>query len=111
MTLDSTTFEVAKMERALEAIKTLVAETYGIRVEELLEAGRAEPRVTHRQVAMYLCRELTDASFPDIARAFGKKDHETVRHACEAIPRKAAKDKGLNFNLERLRRLATSSIK
>ncbi|MGH9188329.1 MAG: helix-turn-helix domain-containing protein, partial [Acidimicrobiales bacterium] len=65
----------------LEATSTM----FGFAVEELLSKSRSRPLVTARQIAMYVCRENTDLSFPQIAKAFGKGDHTTVMHAVSKI--------------------------
>jgi chromosomal replication initiator protein len=58
---------------------------FGFSTEELLSKSRSRPLVTARQIAMYVCREQTDLSFPQIAKAFGKGDHTTVMHAVQKI--------------------------
>ena len=65
----------------LEATATM----FGFSVEELQDKSRRRPLVTARQVGMYVCRELTDLSYPAIAREFGGRDHTTVIHAVEKI--------------------------
>jgi len=62
-------------------IQEQTAAAFGLDVDQLLSASRAEPVAWPRQVAMYLARELTDATLPAIGRAFGK-NHSTVVHAC-----------------------------
>jgi chromosomal replication initiator protein len=61
------------------------AEMYGFTVEDLKSKSRRRPLVIARQVSMYLTRELTDLSYPAIAREFGGRDHTTVMHACDKI--------------------------
>jgi chromosomal replication initiator protein len=56
-----------------------------------------------RQIAMYLCRELTDASFPEIGRLFGGKDHTTIMHACRQIVKAKESDNALNHTLDGLK--------
>ena len=58
---------------------------FGFSVEELCGTSRRRPLVTARQVAMYIFRELTDYSYPAIAREFGGRDHTTVIHAVDKI--------------------------
>jgi chromosomal replication initiator protein len=70
---------------SIARIQLLVAEHFNLTVPELIAASRAQSVVHPRQIAMYLCRELLNASFPSIARAFGGKDHSTVIHACTKI--------------------------
>jgi chromosomal replication initiator protein len=58
---------------------------FGIPIEEIIGKKRQRPLVTARQVSMYVFRELTDLSYPAIAREFGGRDHTTVIHAVEKI--------------------------
>jgi hypothetical protein len=69
------------------AIVTAVADAFGVTAEELLGRSRRRELVGPRQAAMALCRELTDLSYPAIARAFGDRDHTTVLHAVRAARR------------------------
>ena len=68
-----------------ELIFDQTTEMYGFSKEELIGGSRRRPLVTARQVAMYIFRELTDLSYPSIAREFGGRDHTTVIHAVEKI--------------------------
>ncbi len=61
------------------------AKMFGFTVEEIKDRSRRRPLVTARQVGMYVCRELTDLSYPAIAREFGGRDHTTVIHAVSKI--------------------------
>ncbi len=61
------------------------SEMFGFPVEEIIGASRRRPLVTARQVGMYVCRQLTDMSYPAIAREFGNRDHTTVIHAVDKI--------------------------
>lgn len=66
----------------------IIAQTaayFGFTVEQLLSTERARPLVEARQSAMYLCRELTSMSLPQIGEAFGGRDHSTVLHAHKKI--------------------------
>ena len=58
---------------------------FGFTIEELTGKSRRRPLVITRQMAMYVTRQLTDLSFPVIAREFGGRDHTTVMHACDKI--------------------------
>ena len=58
---------------------------FGFSVDELCGKSRRRPLVTARQIGMYVFRELTDFSYPAIAREFGGRDHTTVIHAVEKI--------------------------
>ena len=59
--------------------------TFGFSIEDLCGPSRRRPLVIARQIGMYLFRELTDYSYPAIAREFGGRDHTTVMHAVEKI--------------------------
>ncbi|HET7522832.1 MAG TPA: chromosomal replication initiator protein DnaA, partial [Acidimicrobiales bacterium] len=63
------------------------ASVFGFSVEELCGTSRRRPLVNARQIGMYLFRELTDYSYPAIAREFGGRDHTTVIHAVEKVAR------------------------
>ncbi len=69
----------------ITAIQRGVAEFFGIRIEEMKAKRRTKGVAFPRQVAMYLSRELTDASLPRIGEEFGGRDHTTVMHACERV--------------------------
>ena len=68
-----------------QIILEATAKMFGFTVEELEGKSRRRPLVTARQIGMYVCRELTDLSYPAIAREFGGRDHTTVIHAVEKI--------------------------
>ncbi|HEV7172815.1 chromosomal replication initiator protein DnaA [Pedococcus sp.] len=67
---------------------TIMAQTaayFGLTIEDLCGSSRSRVLVTARQIAMYLCRELTDLSLPKIGQQFGGRDHTTVMHADKKI--------------------------
>ncbi|WP_136517636.1 MULTISPECIES: chromosomal replication initiator protein DnaA [Cellulomonas] len=67
---------------------TVIGQTaayFGLSIEDLCGSSRSRVLVTARQIAMYLCRELTDLSLPKIGQAFGGRDHTTVMHANRKI--------------------------
>ena len=66
-------------------IMTHVADYFAVTVDELCGQSRTHVLVTARQIAMYLCRELTDLSLPKIGQLFGGRDHTTVMHADRKI--------------------------
>ncbi len=70
---------------SIENIQKTVAEYYKIRVAELLSKKRSRSIARPRQVAMYLSKELTNHSLPEIGDAFGGRDHTTVLHACRKV--------------------------
>jgi len=69
----------------MDNIQKTVAEYYKLRVAELLSKKRSRSIARPRQVAMYLSKELTNHSLPEIGDAFGGRDHTTVLHACRKI--------------------------
>jgi chromosomal replication initiator protein len=66
-------------------ILSATSEQFNFTIEELVGKSRRRPLVIARQMAMYITRELTDLSYPLIAREFGGRDHTTVMHACDKI--------------------------
>ena len=68
-----------------QMILDATAETFGFSIDELRGPNRRRPLVTARQIGMYVFRDLTDFSYPAIAREFGGRDHTTVMHAVEKI--------------------------
>ncbi|GHG59246.1 chromosomal replication initiator protein DnaA [Streptomyces griseocarneus] len=77
--------EDASPEITAPAIMAATADYFGHTVEDLCGASRSRVLVTARQIAMYLCRELTDLSLPKIGAQFGGRDHTTVMHADRKI--------------------------
>ena len=69
----------------MDAIQNAVTGYYKISKDDLLGRRRTKGIVEPRQVAMYLCRQLTQKSYPEIGEAFGKKDHTTIMHACGKV--------------------------
>ncbi|MDZ7379322.1 MAG: chromosomal replication initiator protein DnaA [candidate division KSB1 bacterium] len=97
---------LAERERAVTAprIQQTVAEHFGLKPSELRSRRRQRAVVFPRQVAMFLCRELTDASLPEIGRHFGGRDHTTVLHSCTKIARMEESDESVARLLWQLRR-------
>ncbi|MGW7050225.1 chromosomal replication initiator protein DnaA [Streptomyces sp. NPDC054887] len=77
--------EDASPEITAGAIMAATADYFGLTVEDLCGSSRSRVLVTARQIAMYLCRELTDLSLPKIGAQFGGRDHTTVMHADRKI--------------------------
>lgn len=86
----------------IQAIQQTVADYFGIRLEEMRAKRRTKAVAFPRQVAMYLARELTDASLPRIGEAFGGRDHTTVMHACDRVKHALQQDPHLAASLKRL---------
>jgi chromosomal replication initiator protein len=85
-------------EVSVERIQEAVIERFGISLQELTGDRRAQSIVYPRQVAMYLCRELTDSSLPKIGKKFGGRDHTTVIHATSKIAKLIKEDRSV-YNL------------
>jgi len=85
-------------EVSIERIQTAVSDRFSLSMEELCGDRRSQNIVYPRQVAMYLSRELTDASLPKIGREFGGRDHTTVIHATTKIARMIREDRSV-YNL------------
>ena len=85
---------------SIETIQEIICEYYKIKKEELLAKKRTKNIVYPRQIAMYLCRELTDESLPRIGEMFGGRDHTTVIHAVEKISKALEKDSELNNDIK-----------
>ena len=73
-------------------IKKTIANFYEIRIEDLDSKSRKAKHVKPRQIAMLLCRELTDDSLPKIGKAFGGRNHATVMHACNKVKKNIETD-------------------
>lgn len=85
-----------------DAIKNIVGQYYGIKIEDFVAKKRNKSIVLPRQIAMFLCRELTDLSLPRIGEEFGR-DHTTIMHAYEKISSEMKIDIQLKSTLEELR--------
>jgi len=83
----------------MESIQKTVADYYKIKVADLFSKKRTRAIARPRQVAMWLCREVTTHSFPEIGDAFGGRDHTTVIHAVKTIDGLRVKDNELNHDL------------
>ena len=96
---------VAKERRiSIEEIQHRVAAHYNIKAAELSSSRRAQAVVRPRHVAMYLAKQLTSRSLPEIGRKFGKRDHTTVMYAIRRIEELRPKDPALDEDVEQLRR-------
>jgi len=85
-----------------EAIQRAVAEQFGMRVAELKQKNNSRQIVVPRQIAMYLAKQLTEASLPEIGRQFGGKHHTTVMHSIAKIDELRRGDKDLNRTINKL---------
>ncbi|MGY8985550.1 MAG: chromosomal replication initiator protein DnaA [Sphingomonadales bacterium] len=89
----------------IDDIQRQVAEYYNLRLAELLSARRARNIARPRQVAMYLSKQMTQRSLPEIGRKFGGRDHTTVMHAVKKVDDLRLSDSGLDDDIHRLSRM------
>lgn len=87
----------------IEEIQKAAAHYYNIKISDLKSAKRLKALVLPRQVAMYLSRQLTAASYPEIGEKFGGKDHSTIIHAIRKIEKLLEDDMQLRSSVEELR--------
>ncbi len=92
-------FKVSAVPVTIENIQQAVAEYYNLKVADMYSKSRKGPIVYARQVAMYLAKELTQKSLPEIASFFGKRDHTTVMYACRKIQAARNTDEGLKHEI------------
>ena len=88
----------AAPEVTIPRIQEAVSQRFGVTLDELVSPRRSQAVAYPRQVAMYLSRELTDASLPRIGKEFGGRDHTTVIHAKDKITRLIREDRSV-YNL------------
>lgn len=111
ITLDLTQDCLADILRAsdrkvtVEEIQRRVSEHYNIRLSDLLGPKRVRTIARPRQVAMYLAKQLTSRSLPEIGRRFGGRDHTTVMHGVRRIEELKGHDNQIAEDLEMLRRI------
>src|SRR5271165_5067608 len=89
----------------IEAIQRAVAEQFGMRVSDLKQKNNSRNVVVPRQIAMYLAKQMTEASLPEIGRQFGNKHHTTVMHSIAKIDELRRNDKDLHRTLGKLQEL------
>lgn len=87
---------------SIEDIQQVVSQHFHISIEEFKSKKRGKHVVLPRQVAMFLARELTNLSLPEIGQYFGGKDHTTVLHSCKKIKKEIETDASLKNTIERL---------
>ena len=84
------------------SIKEKVSQIFSIKMEDFQSKKRTRAIAYPRQIAMYLCRELTDMSLPKIGEEFGGRDHTTVIHACEKVSQDMEKDEDVKSKIEKM---------
>jgi chromosomal replication initiator protein len=86
----------------IEAIQRAVSENFGMKVSDLKQKNNSRNVVVPRQIAMYLAKQMTEASLPEIGRQFGNKHHTTVMHSIAKIDELRRADKDLHRTLNKL---------
>ena len=86
----------------IEAIQRAVSENFGMRIVDLKQKNNSRNVVVPRQIAMYLAKQMTEASLPEIGRQFGNKHHTTVMHSIAKIGELRRVDKDLHRTLNKL---------
>ncbi len=89
----------------VEDIQKCVAAYHGLKMADLLSKKRTREIVRPRQQAMFLCKEMTTRSLPDIARRFGNMDHTTVLYSCRRIQELCHDDAAVRSDVDALRRM------
>ncbi|MEL7257746.1 MAG: chromosomal replication initiator protein DnaA [Pseudomonadota bacterium] len=89
---------------SIEEIQRQVSEHYNIRLSDMIGPKRVRSFARPRQVAMYLCKQMTSRSLPEIGRRFGGRDHTTVMHGVRRIEELKVQDAQIAEDLEILRR-------
>lgn len=111
ITLESTQEVLHDLLRAndrrvsIDEIQKRVAEHYNVRLADMSSARRARAVARPRQVAMYLAKQLTQRSLPEIGRKFGGRDHTTVMHAVRKVEELCGLDRAFAEDVELLRRM------
>ena len=88
----------------IDEIQRGVAEYYAIKFSDLLSPRRARSVARPRQIAMYLSKDLTDKSLPEIGRKFGNRDHTTIMHGVKRVIQLCKDDPNIREDVEMLRR-------
>jgi len=89
----------------IEEIQKRVAEHFNVRISDMHSARRARSVARPRQVAMYLSKQLTSRSLPEIGRKFGGRDHTTVMHAVKKVDELQDQDSSFAEDVNLLRRM------
>ena len=98
------TLNGAKREITVENIQKTICDYFNIKIGDLKAKRRTQNIALPRQMAMYLCRKHTEASFPGIGDKFGGRDHSTVIHASKTIERKIKEDPQMQNAIEKIER-------
>ncbi len=89
----------------IQKIQKVVADYYRMKVSELTSKSNARNITEPRQIAMYLCKELTEYSLPKIGKEFGDKNHSTVLYSIRKVKEKMERDPSFKIHVEKIRSL------
>ena len=89
---------------SIESIQLVICHYFKLKMDDLMAKKRTRNVAYPRQIAMYLCREMTDSSLPQIGQVFGGRDHTTVLHAHDKITKERLTDSALNNTINELMR-------
>ncbi len=98
-------FEATPKKVTVELVQQAVANHYQVEIDSMKSHGRSRDVTLPRQIAMYLSRELTNLSLPDIGKNFGGRDHTTVLHACRKVESIQARDLTIKQSIMQIRDL------
>ncbi len=96
-------FSMRDIDISCESVKKAVCKKYNIKITDIESKKRNREFSQPRQIAMYICREMTDLSLPKIGASFGGRDHTTVLHACEKISKQIKLDPTLAEDIKNLK--------
>ena len=94
---------------SIESIQLTICHYFKLKMDDLMAKKRTRNVAFPRQIAMYLCREMTDSSLPQIGQVFGGRDHTTVLHAHDKITKERLTDSSLNNTIIELTRRIENS--
>ena len=101
---------IARLRQPVHRIIWATCQYFGMRRIDLLSSRRTKGIVRPRHIAMFLSRELTRYSLPEIGRRFGGRDHTTVLHACRTVAQLSVEHPDFAFDVAAIRALAIESI-
>lgn len=101
---------ITKKERviSIEYIQDVVAKYFGIDIKDMKSSKKSNDIVFPRQIAMYLCRNIANASFPKIGDEFGKRDHTTVMHAVKKIEKEIKSNQNTKLIVDNVKKNLTA---
>ena len=101
---------ITKKEKviSIEYIQDVVSKYFGIDIKDMKSSKKSNDIVFPRQIAMYLCRSMANASFPKIGDEFGKRDHTTVMHAYKKIEKEIKENSNTKLIVDNVKKNLTA---